>query len=127
MTIEIIFRWKKCKFIKIGCNTDRKWETTLNSTDLTMKVSTLSSSRQDQDVKLISVYFDSPVYCFVAKIVNKEMREKQRSNFNSVISSQKDTELMFLINEIGIRSQTDFDGMCKLMAVRDSDQFTFIC
>lgn len=92
-----------------------------------MKVRTLSTSRQDQDVKLVYVSFDSVVYCFVAKIVNKEMRRKQMSNFNSIMKSDKDTELMFLIQEIGIRSQTDFSGLCKLMAVRDSEQFTFIC
>ena len=94
---------------------------------LTISVRTLSSSRQDQDVKFIYVYFDDAMYCFVSKIVNKEARMKRSSNFNSVISSELDNEYSFLIREIAIRSQIDFDGLCKLMAVRDSDQFTFLC
>ena len=67
---------------------------------LTISVRTLSSSRQDQDVKFIYVYFDDAMYCFVSKIVNKEARMKRSSNFNSVISSEMDNEYSFLIREI---------------------------
>ncbi len=105
----------------------RMWETDVNGMHLTITVRTQPSSRPDQDVKFIYVDFDDAMYCFVTKIVNKEARMKKGSNFNSVFTSEIDNELSFLIREIAIRSQIDFNGLCKLMAVRDSEQFTFLC
>ena len=83
--------------------------------------------RKDQAVKLIHVHFDKYVVSYVVKIVNKALRNREANNFNSMVVGKQDSGITFLVNEISIRSQFSHPGLCSLFAVRDADQFTFLC
>lgn len=88
---------------------------------------TKPSTRRDHAVKLVYVQIESYTYCFVTKIVNKGYRSRNTNNFNVTQGVDTNNGIAFLINEISIRTQLDIPGLCKLMAVRDSENFTFLC
>lgn len=105
----------------------RVWKTTIRDQEAEIRAETKASMRKDQAVKLIHVHFDKYVVSYVVKIVNKALRSREANNFNSVMLGKQDSGITFLVNEIFIRSQFSHPGLCSLFAVRDADQFTFLC
>ena len=105
----------------------RVWKTTIGNQEVEIRAETKASMRKDQAVKLIHVHFDKYVVSYVVKIVNKALRSREANNFNSGVLGKQDSGITFLVNEISIRSQFSHAGLCSLFAVRDADQFTFLC
>lgn len=105
----------------------RVWETTVNNKNLEIQVQSVFSSRKDLGIRKISVIIDKSSYSFIIKVINKEMRLRTTNWFNSPVSSKPDNGITFLVNELAIRMQTNFSGLCTLIAVRDSQLFVYLC
>ena len=99
----------------------------MNNQNVDIRTEAKGSTRKDHAIKLVYVQIGSYTYCFVIKIVDKGYRSREANNFNSIVGVPNDSGIAFLVNEICIRSQLDLPGLCKLMAVRDSENFTFLC
>ena len=105
----------------------RVWETTVNNKELDIVVKTVPSLRRDQAVKLVHVVVGNSTYSFVVKVIDKEWRCRDTNNFNYFVFTDLENGMYFLVNELAIRTQTNFSGLCKLMAVRVSQHFVFEC
>ena len=86
----------------------------------------IPSSRRGQLVQLIHFITRNSDTPFILKIVSKSSRRKIESNFNSGASNLQ-TELFFLIQEVSVRSQYFHPGLCQLVAIRNDDNYTFLC
>ena len=85
------------------------------------------SSMEDVFVELFHIYYGDTVFNFVGRIINKEGLKKRPNNFDSVYENGMDTDLRYLIQEAAIRSSINFKGLCNLLAIRDSSQYTYLC
>ena len=103
------------------------WETTVNNKELDIVVKTIPSLRRDQVVKSIHVVVGKTTYSFVVKVIDKEWRCRDTNNFNYFVFTDLENGMYFLVNELAIRAQTNFSGLCKLMAIRVSEHFVFEC
>lgn len=105
----------------------RVWDTTVNNKHLQIHVQTVFCSRKDLGIRKISVIIDKSSYSFLIKVVNKMSRLRMTNWFNSPVSTKPDNGITFLVNELKIRMQTNFSGLCTLIAIRDSKLFTYLC
>lgn len=119
--------WRRCECFSTIAYPPSVWKVTVNNQKVNIRVETKPSTRRDHAVKLVYVQIDSYTYCFVTKIVNKGYRSRNTNNFNVTQGIATNNGIAFLVNEITIRTQFDIPGLCKLMAVRDSENFTFLC
>ena len=86
----------------------------------------IPSARRGQLVQLVHFVTRNSDTPFVLKIVSKSSRRKTESNFNSIAFNLQ-TELFFLIQEVFVRTQYFHPGICQLVAVRNDDNYTFLC
>ena len=92
--------------------------------EITMNV--IPSSKRGQLVQLVRFVTRNSNTPFILKIVSKSSRRKIESNFNSRASNLQ-TELFFLIQEVSVRTQYFHPGLCQLVAVRNEENYTFLC
>ena len=119
--------WRRCECCGAVAYPLSVWKVSVNNQKVSIRVETKPSTRRDHAVKLVYVQIDGYTYCFVTKIVNKGYRSRETNNFNATQGIVTDNGIAFLVNEISVRTQIDIPGLCKLMAVRDSENFTFLC
>ena len=103
------------------------WKTTVNNRNLSIKANMKHSSQEDVFVELFHIYYGDNVYNFIGRIINKDGLKKRPNNFDSVYENGIDNCLKYLLHEATIRSSTNFKGLCNLLAIRDSAQYTYLC
>lgn len=103
------------------------WKTTVNNKNLEIQIQPVFCSRKDLGIRKISVIIDNSSYPFIIRVINKETRLRSTNCFNSPVSPKPENGMNFLVNELAIRMQTNFSGLCTLIAVRDSQLFVYLC
>ena len=99
----------------------------MNSRDVKLTVQTISLQSSGQEVKTLRIVDGKADITYLLRIVNKRLLESATCNFNSHIPNSLHNELLFLLGEVSTRTQFFHSGLCQLVAVRECDDFTFLC